>query len=132
EPERVVEPALLRVELVRVSEVPLPDPPGDVPRGLQPVGNGGFGERKPDVRTGAVKLVAEPRLIAPGEQSGARRRAVRPGNVPAGEPRAGLRQRVEVRRRDVLAPLYPDVRVAHVVGDDEYDIRHLRDRLLLL
>jgi hypothetical protein len=124
EAEELVEPAPLRVPGGGVAEVPLADQPRDVPGGAEAVGEGRFRERQTDLRAGTgVELVAEPRLVAAGEHPGPGRRAVRAGHVAVGEPGAGLRQRVEVRRGDVAAAVDADVGVAHVVADDEDDVR---------
>src|SRR5205814_1063261 len=80
EPVELVEPAVERVEPLLLALVPLPDQPGRVPRGLEPVGDGLLLDREPLpgaalLHERRVELVPEPRLVAAGEQRGAGRRA---------------------------------------------------------
>src|SRR5262249_34899662 len=111
------------MKLLGRAEVPLTDETGDVPGGLESIGDSGLAERQAAVppRSG-VELVAEPLLVAAGHQPGARRRAIRPGDVAAGEPDAGFRQRVEIRSGNVLAALNTGIGETHVVADDEDDV----------
>ena len=66
--------------------------------------------------------MSEPRLIATGHQAGAGGRAVRAGDVAIGAANAGLGERVEIRRWNILAALETLVGIAHVVADDEDDV----------
>jgi len=70
--------------------------------------------------------VAETVLVAAGHQPRAGRAAVRPGDVAVTEAHAVLGERIDVRRRDVLAALEADVGVAQVVGQQDDDVGLLR------
>jgi hypothetical protein len=134
EAEELVEAALLRVELRGGAEVPLADQPGGVAGGLQTVGQRRLRCRQAGaallallpLAPGGVEFVAEALLVAAGQQAGAGRRTVRARDVAVGEPRPGLGQRVEVRRRHVLAAVEAHVGVAEVVGQDDDDVRLAR------
>ena len=66
--------------------------------------------------------MAEALLVAAGQQAGARRAAVRARDVALRAADAVLGDRVDVRRRDVLAAVDADVGVAEVVGQDDDDV----------
>jgi hypothetical protein len=61
--------------------------------------------------------------LRPVSKPGARRRRNRVGRIAVGEPHAVFRQRINVRRRDVLAAIRSDVGVAKVVGEEDEDVR---------
>jgi len=103
------------------AKVPPADESCDVAGGFETLGDGRFGQRHA-VRAGRIELVAETRLVAAREQGGARRRTIRPGDVSAREAHARCRQRVKVRRGDLLAAVEPHVGVTHVIADDEKDV----------
>ena len=69
-----------------------------------------------------IGFETEALLVAPGEQAGARGRAIRTGDVTVRASHARGRQRIEVGRRDILAAVEPDVGVAQVIADDEQDV----------
>src|SRR5262245_8945055 len=69
--------------------------------------------------------MAVARLISAGEQAGPRRAAIWSGNIALREVDAVLGDRVDVRRRDVLAPLKAELAVADVIAQDEQDVRFL-------
>ena len=115
------------------SEMPLAEERGPISGRLEPIGHGRLAQRQSAVGPGIgahVDLVAEPLLIAAGQQSGSRRAAVGTGDVAVGESNPGSRQRVDVRRGNVLAAVHADVGVPHVVSDDHHDVRlpGLRER----
>ena len=67
--------------------------------------------------------MAESGLGAAGEEGGAGWGAVGPGDVAAGAADAVAGEGVEIGGGDVAAAVEADVGVAHVVGDDDEDIR---------
>ena len=77
---------------------------------------------RPRVTGDAVELVAEPRLVAAGHQPGAGRAAIRARDVALREADAVPGDRVDVRRRDVLAALEAILGPADVVGEDDEDV----------
>jgi hypothetical protein len=126
-PEELVETALHRVEPLARPQVPLAEERRVVPGGVQPIGQRALGDgqaefpgRRSDVN---VELVPEPLRIAAGQQAGSRRTAVRSRYVRVGEPDAASGERVDVRCPDVAAAVHAEVGVAHVVGDDQQDVR---------
>ena len=80
-------------------EVPLANLAGDVASGLEPFGDGQFGQGQWAL---VVILDAEALLIASGEDAGAGRDALRSGHVATGEAHAVAGHRIEIRRADVF------------------------------
>ena len=117
----LVEAALGRAHGRFGAKVPFANDAGGVAGGFEALGDGRFGQRH-SLRAGGIELVSEAVLVAAREQGGARRRAIRPGHVAAGEADARRGEGVEVRRGDVLAAMKAHVRVAHVIADDEEDV----------
>src|SRR5262245_8230175 len=68
----------------------------------------------PDVR---IELVAEMRLVSPGEKPGTSGAAIGAGHIAAGATDAGSRQGVDVRSRYDLAAVHADVAVAQIIRD---------------
>src|SRR5207244_1207849 len=103
----------------RGAEVPLADRPGYVAARLQHVGHRRLVERQAKGGVvglvGRVVLVAEPLLVAAGEEAGPGRRAEQVRDVPAGAADARPGEGVEVRREDVFAPLEAGVGESEVV-----------------
>ena len=122
EAEELVEAPLHRVVLGRNAEVPLAHRAGHVARRLQAVREGGLLEGEGIVGCVFVTMHAKTLLVPPGQQPRARRTAPGPGHVPVREPHPAGREGVEVRRRDVLDALEPEVPVAEVVRDDQQDV----------
>ena len=106
-----------------MPQVPLADRGGRVAEGLQPVGDRRFFSGQPGRVGAAVELVAEARLIAAGHQAGPRRAAVGRRDVALREAHAVLGDRVDVRRRDVLAPLATQFAPAEIVGVQNDEVR---------
>ena len=68
-------------------------------------------------------------LVAAGDHAGARRHALRRGDVTAGEAHALARERIEVWRADVaIHTLRAEVSPAVVVAVDENDVGFRRRR----
>jgi hypothetical protein len=65
----------------------------------------------------------QPVLVAAGDEAHARRRADGGVRVGLDEPDAARREAVDVGRLKVGTPVACDVGVAHVVGQDEHDVR---------
>ena len=118
----LVKPPLHRVLGIGRAEVPFPDEGGAIAGMAQVAGHGR------DLRVHPATTFLDPvrhavaRLVPTGHQGGAGRTAHRPGHIAVGEAHTGGGQRVEMRRRDVLASMHPAIRIPHVVGHDEHDI----------
>jgi hypothetical protein len=127
QPEVLVEPAAVGVEGRVRAEVPLAHRRGGVPCLLHHLGEHDLIEGQANVlvvrQPLRVVLVPEPLLVTPGEQAGPRGRAERVRHVPVRADDSGLGERVEVRGRDVLAPLETEVGVPEVVGHDNDHFR---------
>ena len=121
--EVVVETLAGREEFRQVAEVPLADHHGRVAPGLRQLGQG-------DLR--GVEADAAPREKHPGhahagavaarEQAGARHRADG-GGVEMREAHPFLRETVQAWRAQGLVTEGPDVRVAHVIHEEDDDVR---------
>jgi two-component system chemotaxis sensor kinase CheA len=106
----------LRV-LARRFEVPFANLTGGVARRLEPFGQRLLFQRQRPV---SVLVHAKPLLVTPGQQSCARRHALRRGDVARRAAHAFAREPVEVRRADVPAhALHAEVGPALVVGEDD-------------
>ena len=129
-PEELVEPLRERVVAIVDAEVPLADRSRPVARRLQPLGKRLLVERQPhqlrmlQLETlGDVVFVAEPLLVAAGEQAGPRGAADGAGDVAGRAPRTGPGHRIEVRRRSVLAAVAAEFTVAKIIGHDDDHVR---------
>ena len=76
--------------------------------------------------SGWIELVAETILIPAGQESCTRRAAIGPGDVATGEANAVPGKGIDVRRRNVLAAVNAKIGEAHVVADDEENVRFAR------
>src|SRR5262245_1752646 len=125
ESEELVEAAFLRMELRIVPEMPFSDQTGCVTRGPEAIRQRRLGERQADVCTlgAGVELMAEARLVPAGQEPGSCRRAIRSRDIAVRASGPRVRQRIDVRGRDVLASVHTEVGVAQVVRDDDDDVR---------
>ena len=124
ETEELIEAALPGMVVGRGAKVPLADQGGAVPGGLEAVGQGFLGEGQALLGAVAwIELVAEAGLVFAGEQSGAGGGAVGAADIAAGAAGAGFGQSIEMRGGDVGAAMEADIGVAHVVADDDDDVR---------
>src|SRR5262245_26343219 len=101
----LIEAALGRAKLLVEAEVPLADDAGRVAEPFEDIRDGAFRERQAELGPLAVELMPVARLISARHQAGPRRTAVRPGDIALREADAVPGDRVDVRRRDVLAAL---------------------------
>ena len=121
----VVEPAARRQVLrPEVAEVPLAADRRGVPRLLQRLRERPLVERQPVLgpRPDHAHLQPVPHRVAAGHERGPGRGADRL-DVERVEPGPGRGELVEVRGLDLLAAHEPAVLPAHVVGEDEHDVR---------
>ena len=109
-------------------QMPLAHDAGDVAGRFQAIGQGGLGDGQPLGAAARIELVAEAVLVAAGQQPRAGRRAVGSGYISVGEPHPGGGQPVQVRRGDILTAVEAHVRIAHVIADNDQDVRFLRLR----
>src|SRR5688572_13591437 len=103
--------------------MPFADGARRVTERFETVGNRFFGFGQTKLRARAIKLMAEARLIAARHQSSARRAAIRSGNVALRETDAILRNRINVRRWDLLVALEPKLAVTDIVTKNDNNIR---------
>ena len=89
---------------------------------FQAIRDRSFSKGKTRLAARRVELVPEFLLVTARHQPGARRRTVWRRDVAAGEPHARFCQRVNVRRGNIFTTMNPDIRVAHVVANDEQDV----------
>ena len=66
--------------------------------------------------------MAEPLLIAAGEQAGAGGTADRAGYVTAGATNAISCQRINVWGQDIFAALTSEVGITQIIGENEQDV----------
>ena len=103
-------------------------------RRLQSIGKRHFRQRQPELMTNRVRqivLVAEPLLVPPGQQTGARRAANGRRRICVREPHAIRADRIDVWSWKLFAAMHTDVAVAEIVGHNEHDIRPSRTALSL-
>src|SRR5688572_19784253 len=97
---------------------------------LQSIGHRSFGEWQSLVAARGsdtvVVFVAESLWVSPRHETRARWAAVRAGDVAVRESRPPGGQGVDIGRRNVGTTVNTDVRVTHVVGDDDDDVRWSR------
>jgi hypothetical protein len=128
----LVEAALERAELLRITQVPLTHEPRPITRFAQCVGNRPLAGRQANLRGGRslvsprVELMSKPLLITPGEQASAGRATDGARDVPTGEPHTRGGQIVEMRSGNFLSPLKAKVAIAEVIGDDHHNVRLVR------
>ncbi len=128
EAEEFVKAALGRPEALPRAEVPFADDARRIAGPFEPFGQRrfvagqaeGFGLEAD--RTG-IELVSEPLLIPARHEAGPRRAADGAGDIAARKADAVVRDRVDMRRGDVLPPLAAEFAVSQIVGDDHQDIR---------
>src|SRR5262245_61208750 len=98
--------------------VPLADQCSGIAGWVEGIGDRALVQRQakfgfvPDVR---IELVAEMRLVSPGEKPGTSGAAIGAGHIAAGATDAGSRQGVDVRGRYDLAAVHADVDVAQII-----------------
>jgi len=127
--EKLIVAALKRMKMRQHPKVPLTHRAGNVTCRLQNVRYRNLRQRQANVlsqtsgrRTG-VELVAKTLLVAPRRQPGTRRTAHRTRNVSVRETHTPPRDRINIRRRNVLATVAADVGITHIVADDNDNIR---------
>ena len=102
-------------------QVPLARHAGDIACGLQTLRERDLLQRQGSV---LVRIETEALLIASGQQTRTRRRALRCGDVAVGEKRTLAGQTVEVRCLHIVADtVRTEVGVALVVGEDDDEVR---------
>jgi len=144
EPKEFIEPTTLWMKSIRGAQMPLTDQTGDVSSVLEPIGDRDFRSWQSLVRTitlpslalclptlplslllpsaARIEFVAEPRLVAAGQQPGSRRRAIRPGNITVRAANALGCKLIDVRRRNIPTAVHADIGVSHVVAHDHDDV----------
>jgi hypothetical protein len=131
----LIESALVRVEDPAVAEMPFADQAGAIAGGFQVVRKRVFaGWPSETIRADGIflgtsiqiSLVAEAPRIATGEKPRAGRRTNGAGNVSMAAKSAAGRQAVDVRCLDGGAAGAAEIAVAHVVGEDDDDVRFFR------
>src|SRR5678809_873644 len=126
ESEEGVEPVGNWAVLLLVAQVPLADERRPIAVVLQELRQRAAGRAQSLLARGPRgtkrHLDPHPLLIAPRYQRRSCGRAARRG-IEISEPRAVLREAVDIRRLDVRRAVTADVAVADVVSDDEHDVR---------
>ena len=124
-----IESAAQRCEFVGGPEVPLADKTGGVAQLLEALREHGFGRRDAvvpacsDLLDRWVALDPETHLVPSGHHPCARRVAHRACRVAIRESRAVPGDGVDVRGRDLGAPLEAEFAVAEIIRDDKHDVR---------
>ena len=113
EPKELVEAARHRMKLLTSAEMPLAEEGSPVASRPQSIRKSRFTQRQPELQGFGVEFMSEPLLVAPGQQPGARRTAIRTGDIRIGKADSASRQRVDVRCRNVLAAVHADIGVTH-------------------
>jgi hypothetical protein len=131
EAEVIIEPALMRSQTFFEADVPFADHARGIACGLQLLRQRRNLARQAEVVRGIlfrprVRFKAEAMLIHPAHQPRPRRRAHAMRRVAIREAHTILRDAVDVRRRDVLAAVHADVRIAEVIGEEDDDVGTLR------
>lgn len=106
------EATALRKKRLGMAEMPLPDQPRAVASRAEQFRECSLGEGQPDLdvrrrRRAGIELVAEPLLIATGEQPGAGRAAVGARHIARRAPHPRSGEGIEPRRGDVTPPWKP-------------------------
>ena len=125
EADELIEPAPIRVvAIIEGPVVPLSDEPGDVAGGLHHVAERAFPERDA-IEAPVLERVdrAGALRVAAGQQRGAGGRADGRGRVVLREAGAVGDQVVQRRCLGCAAVEAPEVAIAHVVGEDQDDVR---------
>ena len=123
----LIESAAQRCEFVGGTEVPLADKTGGVAQLLEALREHGFGRRDAVVAflDRWVALDPETHLVPSGHHSCARRVTHRAGHIAIRESCTVLGDGVDVRGRDLSAPLKAKFAVAKIIRDDKHDVRLL-------
>ncbi len=127
DPVIVLVAAFERPVVRKEAEVPLADQGRVVALGAQQRRQRGMRWGEPR-HVGGQRLFEadrEPILVASGDQRRAGRRADGRVRISLGEAKPVLRDTVDVRGREVRAAVAGQIRVAHVVGQDEEDVGRL-------
>jgi hypothetical protein len=125
EPEELVEPPPHRVEPLLHSQMPFPERGGAIACCFQPIGDCRFAEGKSDLSLARfeIELVPKPLLIAARQEASTRRAAVRTADIGIRESDTLAGQPIDVRSGNITGSVHADVRVAHVIGHDQEDVR---------
>jgi hypothetical protein len=123
EPEELVEASRHGMKLLACAKMPLAEDSSPVAGRPQPIRKSRFTQWQAELAPRAdVEFMPEPLWVAPGQQSGARRAAIRTGDIRIGEADSSLCQRVDARRRNVLAAVNADIGVTHVVCHEQHNV----------
>ena len=85
-PKNSSKPRDIGMKLLACAEMPLAEDSSPVASRPQPIRKSRFAQRQPELAPGAeVEFMSEPLWVAPGQQAGARRAAIRTGDIRIGE-----------------------------------------------
>ena len=123
----LIESAAQRCEFVGWTEVPLADKTGGVAQLLEALREHGFGRRDAVVAffDRWVALDPETHLVPSGHHPCARRVTHRTCRVAISESCTVLGYGVDVRGRNLSAPLKAKFAIAEIIRDDKHDVRFL-------
>src|SRR5688500_6026838 len=123
--EELVKPALQGVKFI-APEMPFTNQRRPVTGSPQKIRHRSFPEGQTYFAMGrcrfGVELMAEPLRVTTRQQPCPGGTAIRAADVGVGEANSASGQRVDVRCGDVLAAVDADVRVAHVVADNDNNV----------
>src|SRR5579863_4806995 len=120
EPQILVEPVPRREKMRMMSQVPLAEDGGGVPLRFAQLPERRFVVVNSVAVFGAERADDSQAVrIAPGEESGPRRRTDRLGDVEISEANSFAGHPVEIRRGEAPGPVTTDVSVALVIGEDD-------------
>ena len=122
-PEHLIKPAQSRTPRQIGPQMPFAKLPRRIARRLQILRKELLTHRHSAARL-ATRVEPQPLLIAPQHQPRSRRRAHMPGDISLPTNHALLRQRIEIRRHDLLRMLRMKrhIRIPEVIRDDEDDV----------
>ncbi len=126
--KELIKAMTLRMKRRGSAEVPLAHQARRIASKTQLISYSLFRFRQADSRKGVfrpdrIEFEAETGLVSPGEQGGPRSGADRGCHIPAGTPGSGSSQRIDVRRRNLLAAIAAKFAVAEVIDHDKHNIR---------
>ena len=121
-PEGLVKAALIGPPIFAIAQMPFAHQSRHIPRRLQAIRHRPLAEWQPAFLGLVIGLITEAILIPTRHQARTRRAALRRRDVTRGAAHAIGRQRIHVRRDDLLRTLATEVRIPEVVREEDDDV----------
>ena len=125
ESEKFIEAPILGMHACVRAEMPFADNASGVSRLLESLRESFFRDRHASAAAAWVEFMTEAILVSPSEQTGPRGRTIRARDIAVGETRARCYQSIEMRRGNVFATMEANIGIAHVIANDEQNVRLL-------